>query len=475
VRAPVIHAGPVWGPRLQTALVFGGSAVLAMAVGAEIGMGSPEQLTKPVLALAALAGAIVLFSIPPEKLFLGSLFFAPLFQNSADESAVGRPLSFAFYLAPPAILACQTLWHWRRRSDASFVDVLPALLVGYVLVSAVLTSELYQASPVSVVKEVFQVTAIGVVFYYFIVFGPGVTMSATSIVRVLFASAAIQAFLSLVEWQSGWSLWGPSWWQTVDPPRSAATLVSPGVLGLFLGCAIVAALAVISWGGPRQLRRASWLVLAISLPGLLVTYTRGPIAATAIAGLGVLVLGRRGRTLTIGAIAAVVLALVALWTPLTQSELYQQRVADRTNVAGREDIQDVSLRAAAKKPVVGWGYGSFERAKVASSEGFTARVEGSLETTSHNGFLTILVEFGGVGLALLLLPWAVVLSRGVGLVRRGTSEPWFIVACIAAVVVFGLTMNTTDLKFFSLAQALPWLFIGLIRRAHSEVGVTSTS
>lgn len=470
----MIHAGPVWGPRLQSALVLSGSAILAWYVGKEVAVGGPDRLPTPLLGLAAIAGAIVLVSIPPEKLFIGWLVLAPLLQNSADESTIGRPLVFAFYLAPAAVFFWQTLGHWRRPSDVGVVDALPALYALYVAGSALFTSELLADNPTGLAKELFQVVAIGAVVYYFLVFGPGRRVSSTSIVGALLAGIALQGALSLIEWRTAWNVWGTSPWQYSDPPRSVATLVSPGTLGLFLGCGIALALAVLAWNGPRGLRRPAVVALAFAVPGLLVTFTRGPVVATAIGALAVLFLARKARLATIIAAAVAVLALVAMWSQLTQSELYQRRIADRTNIAGREDIQEVSLRAAAKKPVAGWGYGSFERAKAASSQDFTPRIEGSLDTTSHNGFLTILVELGAVGLLLLVVPWLAMFVRGIRLIRRHVDDAWLVVGSMGALAVFGLAAMTTDFQYFSIAQMLPWLFAGLIRREQSKVGVTST-
>lgn len=475
VRAPAIHAGPIWGPRLQTAIFVSGSAVLALLVGVEVAEGGPDRLTTPVLGLVALAGAIVMFSIPPEKLFLGWVLLAPLLQNSADESVVGRPLSFALYLAPPVVLACQTLGRWRRRADTSVVDLLPAAYVGFVLVSVVVTTSLLQDDLVGSAKALFQTTAIGAIIFYFLVYGPGSTIAATAIVRLLLIGAVLQSTLSLVEFASGWGLWGTSPWQLSDPPRSVATLVNPAALGTFIGCGIVIALAVFAWDGPFALRRLSWATLLLGVPGLLVTLTRAPVLATAVAALGVILLSNRSRIAALAAVAVIALAVVALWPQLTSTELYESRIANRVNVDGRSDVEDVSLRAAARKPVAGWGYGAFDEAKIAAAEGFDPRVEGSLDTTSHNGFLTILVELGAIGLALYLIPWLVILARGVGLVRRRLEERWFTVACIGATAVIALAIVANDFRVFSFLGALPWLFLGCIRRDLGIGGRTSTS
>jgi len=475
MRAVVLRIGPLWRPRFQTATVIVGGALVAAFAGKEISQSGGTELTKPLLALVALSGAVVLFVIPTEKLFLGWLVVAPLFQNAADASSIGKPLTFVFYLAPAAIIGCQTVRGWRARPDASLVDVFPGLFGGLVLASALVSSPAFRDNPTGLAKEVFQTTLIGVVMYYFLVFGPGAGIRASAIAKALFGGALVQAILSIVEWRTGWLLWGPNPYQYLDFARTSGTFQSPGALGALLGSAIVLALAVLAWSGPARLRRISWVIVVVGVPGLLVTLTRGPILATLVAGFGLLFLARRARAVTVGLLVVVVVALVQLWPQIERAELYQERFADRVNVQGREDVQDVSLLAARKKPVLGWGYGSFEEAKNASSSSFQARVQGSLDTTSHNTFLTILVEFGAIGLAFLLVPLLVIVGRGFATVRRRAEEAWFVAGSMAAVVVCVLTANTTDQKYFSFVTLLPWLFLGAIRRAQSEEAPRSAS
>ena len=273
-------------------------------------------------------------------------------------------------------------------------------------------------------------------------------------------------------------MWGASVWHTFDPPRAVATLSSPGALGTYLGCAIVLALAVLAWEGPVGLRRLAWLVLLVGLPGLAVTVTRGPIVAALVAGLGVILLAPRARLVALGLVAASAIALVAAWPQLTRAELYQKRIAEQTNIAGREDVQDASLAAAGEKPVFGWGYGSFDEAKLAVADQINVRVEGVARgRRATTGFLTILVEFGAVGLLLLLVPWVVICLRGGSARRRGMPRSG---GSSSAASPRSLRLRpqcevTTDLKYFSFISMLPWLFVGLVRRASGEDGATSTS
>jgi len=463
-----------WSTRYFAPLMFAGSAVVALWAGIQLGRGYGE-IPMPVLLASAAAGAIVLFTIRIEHLFLGWLVAAPLFQNAADTTQIGRPLAFALYLAPAVVIACQTLGQWRKRSDVSVIDVFPAMFAAVVVVSALVTSSLLTESPIGFAKELFQGTLIGVVIYYFLVFGPGARIRASSIVKALFAGAIVQAVLSIVERQTGRILWGARPIEYTDFNRSSATLSSPGALGAYLGCGIVLALAVLAWSGPPRLRRISWVMVAVGVPGLALTLTRGPILATLVAGLGLLLLAGRARLLTTGIIVVSAVALVQLWPQIEQAELYQERFADRANVQARADIQDLSLAAAAEKPVFGWGYGAFETAKFSFSGSFDARVEGSLEQASHSSFLTVLVEFGGLGLAFMLVPWLVIIAWGVAAVRRRVENAWFLVGCVSAVLVWAITATTTDQKYFSFVNLLPWLFLGAIRRVQSDRGELSAS
>lgn len=473
MRAPEIHAGPVWGPRLQTALVFGGSALLAVFAGAEVAEGGPERVTTPLLGLAALAGAILLFSIPPEKLFLGWLFLAPLLQNSADETTVGRPLTLALYLAPAVVLACHTVVSWRSARSLQAVDALPALYALYVFGSLAAATTLLQSDPFGSAKAYFGVTVVGIMLYYFVAFGPGSRVRSETIALIVLLAATLQSAFSVVEWRTGWNLWGDTAWHNVGLARSVGTLVNPAVLGMFIGVGIVMALAVIVWDGPRTLRKASWFMLACGVPGLLVTLTRAPVLATVMTATALLLLGRRSRAVALAAAAVVGLALVFLFPILTQSRIYSERVANRGTVEVRAEIQNVSLRLASERPLTGWGYGKYDEVKAAVGREIGAS-PGVLENTSHNGFLTVLVEYGALGLAFLILPWVVVVVRGQALVRHSSPERWFTVGCIGAVLVFVLAAQAGDFRYFSFAQAVPWLFVGLVRRALAEAGETST-
>jgi O-antigen ligase len=447
---------------LQAVLVVGISALLAMVVGAQIAKGDGSSLTTPVLGVTAIAGAIVLFSVPPDKLFLGWLLLAPLFQNSADATTIGKPLVFAFYLAPAVALIAHTALGWRSDRRIRAIDVVPTLFVLYVFGSLVVTTSLLQDDAFGAVKAFYSTVAIGAVVYYFLAFGPGSRVKGVDVARVLLLAVLLQSLLSLLEWQTGWNLWADTAWQEDGLSRTVSTLANPAVLGVFIGTGIVLSLAILVWDGPRKLRRLAWLVVLVGPPAIMVTLTRAPIIATALMSVAVLVLSRVGRIPALAAIVAIGLALVAAWPMLTSSRLYEERIANRGTVDTRAEVQRVSVRLAGERPLTGHGYASFDEVRV--TVGRTLGVDPVVLTnTSHNAYLTILVEYGAIGLVLFVLPLLVITFQAISRARSPSPERWFMVGAVAAIGVFCVSSAANDFRFFSLAQALPWIFLGLLR------------
>ena len=442
---------------LTVAVVAAVSLVAASSI-----VSSGTKPSKTLLAILILAGASILLSLSMEQLFLGWLFAAPLLQESATASRLGHPLSLALYTAPPLALLAKMLSTRGPRPKREWIDLLPAAYVVFVLGSLVLTAS--NELRFSIVRSLYQNLALGVIVYYLVAFWRGRLPSAVRIVQVVLLASALQALMAVIEWPTRWNLWHDTTWQGADT-RSIATLANPAVTGAFIGVGIVIALAVLCWHGPPALYRLAIAMLLVGIPGLYATKTRGPILATAVAALLCLFLSPRSRALGLAVVALVALSLVLFWPQIQASSTYRHRFSNSGNVQGRLVLQDVSIRLAEEKPLLGWGYNSFDRVKydvAVTSSGIG--VAQALQSTSHDTYLTILVEFGAVGLVLYLLPWLSVAWRGVRWVRARAPDNWFVVGALASVLVVAVDAATLDYRFFSFAPMLGWLFLGLVRR-----------
>ena len=449
---PLVRSG--LGPPLVACAVLAASAL----AGWNVARGSLLLWAPVLLTLLALY-----ISMRPEVLVVCWLFAAPFVQESARETTIGLALTTILYVLPLGVF----LLHMSRSNvlaqHVRWYDLLPLGYVALIIGSEGVIDASELRSPSFYVALLHGATLVGVSMYYFCAFGPIRRLSPRNVALALLLSSSIVGALGIVEHFTHWNLWGQD---LVDqPPRIIVTLSSPATLGAFLGAGIVVATAALVWDGPRLLRRLSVVTLALTLPALFFTYTRAAMIAT-VAVASVLIAMRPG-TRVIGAVVAVLAALVvcASWGEITSTSLYQQRASDTGNVSGRFVQSQGALDLAAQRPFLGWGYGQYDEAKSTLQRSTGALPEASLYYyTSHDTFLTILVELGVAGLVVFLLPWIIVMYRTLRRLRSTRYPRWFTLSLLGIVGVFVLIALTSDMRFFSFVPALAWIAVGLLRR-----------
>jgi O-antigen ligase len=442
--------------RLQTALSLVVPVLVAIAAAIAVTRGGAALFL--MSGLAALAVLVVAVSFKPEYLFLFWLFVAPFLQD-VGTGRLEHLFRIGLYSAPPLLFLAWSMLQ-RRAIRGSFVDFLPAAYVGYVAASALLAGVNVSTT------QVFSIVVTGAIVYYFCAFcslGAGIEQR---IVRVLLASTAIVSVVVEVGKFVGHS-YGYQADNAANVERAVGPFGSPSLLGTVVGSGAAIALAILVWGGPASLRRLAYVSLLVDLPALFLTLTRGPLIAAGAVSL-LLVLSRT-RTRWPGVLGTIVVALLVagLWTSISSTSLYKDRFSNKTNVEERVIIDRWSLELAGRKPILGWGYGSFDKVKDSanlSTGSSSIPYSQVIKYTSHNTYLTILVELGGVGLALLIIPWIVVARSSFRLIRADPSNAWLIVGSLGVLGVSAINAGTYDMRFFAIAWLLPWLALGLLRR-----------
>jgi O-antigen ligase len=464
------------GRRQQAAPLVVLALALTLSVIAANSLAQPGgHVPKTLLLPAILAGTTIMLVLDQRHLFLGWLFLAPLLQESASNSRAGHLLALGLYTAPPLILLVKHLAMRGARPRAEWVDVLPGAFALLLLASLVLTAWSAMRSQTSgELRTYYQNVALGPLVYYLVGFWRG-PLAVASIVKVLLAATFLQSAMAIVEWRTGWNLWHDLTWARAGDVRAISTLGNPAITGAFVGVGVVLALGVLIWNGPWQLRTYAVWNLILALPALYATKTRGPMLATAITVTLVLLASNRTRLLGITGGILVGLLLYAYWPVIQNSGFYRSRLAEKQNVQARVVLQDVSIKLAEKRPLLGWGYASFDRAKFhVSVSSPTLPLDQALKSTSHDTYLTILVEYGGIGLALFLVPLALILLRGIRQARApSASDRWLVVGLIAAIGVILINGATLDYTLYSFITVLAWLLLGLLRRTTAAPQIPS--
>jgi O-antigen ligase len=430
---------------------------LAVGLGlvAAYGVLTDRQLIKVALLLPA---AVVALGLPAEKLFAGWLFFAPLVQGAAGGQDRGHIFFVLLFFAPPLALVARLAIDGVRSSNFSIVDALPALYLGYILVRVELIPSQFSGTEASW-RGIYAAVGVAVVAYYFAAFGKTSERFPELVARSLLAGGITVASFALVEAATGWNLWHQVVGGNGELRRVVATFTSPAALGTYLGACVVFAAATLIWRGPRSLRPWSVLLIVISLPALYLTYTRGPILGAAVVVVVMALLANRARWQSLLLLATVAVLIFAAWSHITSSTIYKERFGVTQTISTREGIQHESVDLFRQKPIFGWGYNTFDQVKL-TLHNIDLHIK--LET-SHDTYLTVLVELGVVGLALLVIPWLVISYRVLRASRAHSNEAWIIAACIGTTVSFAIAAFTYDARFFGLTTALPWMALGLAR------------
>jgi O-antigen ligase len=214
--------------------------------------------------------------------------------------------------------------------------------------------------------------------------------------------------------------------------RVNSVFFDPSIYGRFLALVMIAVTTVVLWSRRRREVLIGAGALAWLMAGLVTSFSQSSIAALLL-GLAVLAAYRwdvRGTVYVAVALAAIGAVILLVAPPSLHFGLTGARGSTNNATSGRASLISGGLQLFAKRPLEGYGSGSFEteykRHREASAEKATS--------ASHTIPITVAAEQGVIGLALyvaLLVVAFAVLFRG-----AGRSPPRIaLAACFAALVL----------------------------------------
>lgn len=496
VRVPSSSRGAGRGPlrampraRTRTSLLRhphaldAGVAVAAFALAAML----PLMLQqRPKYALVAVFGLLTLaaglmFRPSLVAVVFGWLVLAPFLQEPARASNVGHQLQYVLYELPPLLFLVWAWWlrgHRRVEVRASAPDVLPFLLFAFAVAGVLLSSQ-PAGDTFTRLHDVFWNVGLGVLVYYLLAFAPLGRAEVETITLGVLAATTFAALVAIAQYAAGFSIWGSA--ASVGSGATTAagtlnnqgvasavgTLGNPAVLGTVAGVGSVFAVSLLTWGGPVRWRRLASLSLPVTLTAVVLSFERTPIIVTVVLILAVVVSRRRLRLRALVMVALLGAAAAIMIPRLATAPAYQQRATNAAGVDVRLRVFRRSLQLAQVSPVLGNGYGTYDTVSrektLATSTTDSGDVTG---VTSHNTLLTMLVEVGLTGIALLLAHWLWVIAGAVRALRRKLMPPWLAAAWLSGLAAVGMNAMAIDVRFFSFVCVVPWICLGLLRRSH---------
>lgn len=193
----------------------------------------------------------------------------------------------------------------------------------------------------------------------------------------------------------------PSLDEWIGSGRSGGTLLQPAWNGLLL--------SLIFWIVLLRIRRKGWsssAVIAMSLcaAGVFFTYTRAAWLGLALSLIWLPGWHRSPRQALVRRVALACIAVVFL---VAAGGTARERLSDSDTVYFRFSVWGAGLRLARAHPLLGVGFGNFAPEMSNVEQGFgglvSNRRDDIRDMPAHNIPLTLLVEFGTVGLLLYTL------------------------------------------------------------------------
>jgi O-antigen ligase len=213
--------------------------------------------------------------------------------------------------------------------------------------------------------------------------------------------------------------------------RANSLFRDPNVLGRYLALAILVTAAWLAWNRSGRLAAAGVALAALLLCGLAVTFSQTSFLSL-VAGLAVLLWlrsGLRGAATAVALGAAAIAVFLALGG-MPQSDFERQRNDLAEVSSGRADLVSGGIELFERRPLLGWGSGSF-------SISFRREIERVPRPVSHNEPITVAAEQGLLG----LIPYAAVVLLGLAVLLRPGRQPaarGALVACFVALLVHSL-------------------------------------
>jgi O-antigen ligase len=275
-----------------------------------------------------------------------------------------------------------------------------------------------------------------------------------------------QAVVGVLQWAAPGVL--PGIWLDRVGLRTIGTLGHPNVYGTAM---LFAGLLLLHAGMSREPGDRRWRLLVlfpVSLVLVFLTYSRASWLAgvLVVVGLGALYPRYIVRLVVISVV--LVAALLASGRVDQQVQMAQQRFRSESSeesALSRLPVFAASLRMFGDRPVLGWGYGNFDRYDDRYQGAVGGLVVPEKDHASHNLYLTLLAEQGAVGFLLFAGPafwWLVATARAWRTIPVDGVVNRRLVGCLWLVLGAQVVVNNYSNMRVVFGLGVWWLTLGMI-------------
>ena len=399
----------------------------------------------PVVVVGLLVGAIGLWVIASFKTGAILLLLLSLPMGRITLAEFGPvPVSPVTMLV--AVLAAVWLWRVLVGSDKVEMSWMQLPLAGFLLCGVL---SLYRAADTVIAAKIIFIFAMGAAVYLAV---SHMVRSTEEVRAILWAIAITTGFVGsyAVAAEIG-VVGGVSEIQVYDSGESYSRVeglfTHPNQLGGFLALTIPLVAALIASERSSWKRIAGYLLVAIAVAGLGLTYSRGAWVSTGIGLLILLVVLRRGSWLIPG--LALIGAVASSGAVLERLQSIASFNSDSA-VTSRFDFWAVALRLIAEHPFSGIGLGNWYTVYDTLQIQNLPRLPYSLEVPAqaHNLFLNLAAEIGLIGVGAFVLMLGVAFYKASKIVRTSAGQVRIWTTGIGAGLVAMVAQNFIDVTIY---------------------------
>ncbi|MHB0912200.1 MAG: O-antigen ligase family protein [Armatimonadota bacterium] len=438
---------------------------------------------EPTLAIAMVLGIILLplMMIKPFEAFLVWLFLAPLLQGNDIDLGRFIPnltfdrlmLTIVFIIAVTQKLMSRKSFGKPRLLDIMLVSFLAICAANIVLTRVSMSSErLFPAGALQ--KDIINTLQVygdhyiyAFIVFYIIRMLVDTRRKAEILLTVLAATTLYLVPIGAYEHFTGitWFtankelLWS-------DVGRAAGPFRNPSVYGAVLAICFVIAIHRVFQSKTKVKKVGYGLGIMLIAAGIVFTYTRAAWLAPVIAAI-FMGLTYEGKRKAFGTwLLATTLILLLVFPVIKHSAKYQSRIMDKGPVNARIVVYRNSISMLKSKPIFGYGVNNFDYYRWFHPV-YVPGVGGAVGPTSHNTYMTILVETGLVGFLPYMCVLFMVVGRWATTYARAKSFPGitdrrFLSVVGAGILGYMVVANLMDMRFFRYVEYLNWILLGLV-------------
>jgi O-antigen ligase len=273
-----------------------------------------------------------------------------------------------------------------------------------------------------------------------------------------------QSAIGMIAWIAPGLL--PNLWLETVGERTIGSLVNAAVYTIALLFAGLILFQVAMTSAPSMRRRLYILCFLLTLYFTFLSFSRASWIGGLVVGafLGLLY----PRFMTKLAVAMIPLALVGAVVLSSQLDWAKERLTSdeaENSALSRLPIMVGAFNMFREKPFFGWGYNNFDYYDRSFYDRLLDMAHDNKDHASHNYFLSILAEQGGVGLLLYMAPTAVWLAQTA---RRWRNLPGYgfgsrrMIIMLWLVILFHIIVTNFINMIVVYGLGIWWISLGLI-------------